>query len=78
MLNYDTGNDLIYCANQNDSLDEISKYFNTDSASLIKYNNITNGKVADAQAIVNPSVQSMDVFDKDNIFEIDNTKTRAY
>ena len=78
MLNYDTGNDLIYCANQNDSLDEISKYFNTDSASLIKYNDITNGKVADTQAIVNPSVQSMDVFDKDNIFEIDNTKTRAY
>lgn len=75
---YDTDSDLIYCANQTDSIDEISKYFGVDSAKLVKYNKIKDNKVADTQAIVNPNVQSMDVFNKELIFEIDNNKTRAY
>ena len=76
--NYDTGSDLIYCANQSDSIDEISKYFGVDSSNLVKFNKINDKKVADTQAIVNPNVQSMDVFNKNFIFEIDNNKTRAY
>ena len=75
---YDTDSDLIYCANQTDSIDEISKYFGVDSAKLVKYNKIKDNNVADTQAIVNPNVQSMDVFNKELIFEIDNNKTRAY
>ena len=75
---YDTDRDLIYCANQTDSIDEISKYFGVDSAKLVKYNKIKDNKVADTQAIVNPNVQSMDIFNKELIFEIDNNKTRAY
>ena len=76
--NYDIGTDLIYCANQSDSVDEISKYFGVDSTKLVKYNKIKNNKVADTQAIVNPGVRDIDVFNKDYIFEIDNNKTRAY
>ena len=75
---YDTDSDLIYWANQTDSIDEISKYFGVDSAKLVKYNKIKDNNVADTQAIVNPNVQSMDVFNKELIFEIDNNKTRAY
>ena len=76
--NFDNGSDLIYCANQTDSIEDISKYFGVDTTNLVKYNNITDNKIADTQAIVNPSVESMDVFNKNYLFEIDNQKTRAY
>ena len=39
---------------------------------------MNNNSFNDGQAIVNPSVDKMDVFDKNIIFEIDNVKTRAY
>lgn len=76
--NYDTGNDLIYCASQTDTIDKIANYFDVDSEELINYNKISDNKVTDAQAIVNPNIQSMKEFSKDYIFEIDNVKTRSY
>ncbi len=76
--NFDNGSDLVYCANQTDSIEDISKYFGVDATNLVKYNSIKDNKIADTQAIVNPNVESMDVFNKNYLFEIDNQKTRAY
>ena len=75
---YNDGTDLIYCASASDSIEDVAKYFNTESGNLINYNNINNNSFNDSQAIVNPSVDKMDVFDKNIIFEIDSVKTRAY
>ena len=76
--NYDSNADLIYCASANDSIDEVSKYFRTNPRSLTSYNKIENNNFTDKQAIVNPNVQKLDIFNKYNIFEIDGVKTRAY
>ena len=75
---YSDGTDLIYCASASDSIDDVANYFGTLSGNIMHYNNINNNSFNDGQAIVNPSVDKMEVFDKNSIFEIDNVKTRAY
>lgn len=76
--NYDSDVDLIYSASFGDSIDEVSKYFGTSKAVLTSYNMIKNNTFNDAQAVINPNIEKLDAFDKNNIFEIDDVKTRAY
>lgn len=78
LSNYNDDTDLIYCASASDSIDDVAKYFSTGSATLVNFNNINNNTFNDGQAIVNPGVDKMDIFNKNVIFEIDNVKTRAY
>lgn len=76
--NYDNNTDLIYCTNENDSIDDIAKYFGVGQGNLKEYNNINDNTVVDSQAIVNPDVKNLSVFNKKSLFKIDEIKTRAY
>ena len=76
--NYDKNNDLIYNANVNDSIDEVSKYFGTDASNLMKHNNMKEKSFKEAQAVVNPDVDNYEVFDTYTQFNIENTKVHTY
>jgi hypothetical protein len=76
--NYDSDYDLIYRANAGDSIDVVAGYFNSDSTTLNNYNKIKNSTLLDGQTVINPNVTSMEVFNKNSMFSIDDVKTRAY
>ena len=75
---YDTGSDLIYRASENDSIEVIADYFNTDINTLNNFNKINSEKIVDSQPIINPDISSMEVFSQNIIFGIDNNKTKFY
>lgn len=75
---YDTGSDLIYRASENDSIEVIADYFNTDINTLNNFNKINSERIVDSQPILNPDISSMEVFNQNTIFGIDNNKTRFY
>jgi len=76
--NYDSGTDLIYRASQNDSMEVVADYFDSNVVSLNGFNNIKDGIITDSQAIINPHVNNMSVFDSKAQFSIDTVKTKAY
>lgn len=76
--NYDSDTDLIYRASLDDSVEVIADYFNSDVSSLNNFNGINGHVAVDSQAIINPNVGNMDVFNSNSQFSIDEVKTRAY
>lgn len=76
--NYDNQTDLIYRANVNDSLDNVSDYFGTDRRSLKKYNNMLSDDFYDSQAIINSNIKNYPVFNRNSVLDIDGNKTKAY
>lgn len=76
--NYDAGTDLIYRASSTDDLDVIADYFNTDVNTLNNFNKVEGQELYDSQAIINPNVEKMSVFNRNSNFSIDEAKTRAY
>ena len=76
--NCDSHTDLIYRASKEDSIDMVSEYFGTDTNQLKSYNKINDSKINDSQAIINPDVVNLEVFDRDSLFEVSGVKTRAY
>jgi len=76
--NYDSDTDLIYRANLDDSVEVIADYFDSDVNSLNNFNGIQDHVAVDSQAIINPNVGKMDVFNSNSQFSIDEVKTRAY
>ncbi len=76
--NYDAGSDLIYRASSNDKLEEVAKYFNSDSKSLKGFNKLKDDRFLDSQTIINPSVGSVDVFNKNFGVNITNVSEKKY
>lgn len=76
--NYDAASDLIYRASSNDSIEVVADYFNTNVNTLNNYNGINGQVLFDSQAIINPDVESMEVFNHNSKFSIDKVRTRAY
>lgn len=76
--NYDTGSDLVYRASSTDDVEVIADYFNSDVNTLNRFNNIDSNTLFDSQAIINPEVEKMDVFNQNSKLSIGNVKTRAY
>lgn len=76
--NYDTGSDLIYRASSNDKIEEVAKYFNSDPKSLKSFNKFVDDRFLDSQTIVNPSVESVDVFSKDFRVNINTPSEKSY
>lgn len=60
--NYDSQTDLIYRSTDGESVEMVSNYFASTPESLSFANNLTNKETLDAQAIVNPVVKDLDVF----------------
>ena len=75
---YDDNPDLIYRANNEDSVDMVANYFGVDSIKLRLFNKIDSSLLSESQAVVNPDVRNMEVFDRDSLFEVDGIKTKAY
>ena len=71
--NYDKNTDLVYRASENDSLENVANYFSSDVKSLSAINNIKDSSFRDAQAIINPNVLGMPVFDKDSVFKLSDS-----
>lgn len=76
--NYDTGSDLIYRANSNDKLEEVAKYFNSDSKSLKSFNKFKDDRFIDSQTVINPSVENIDAFNKDFEITISMSSEKSY
>ena len=76
--NYDTGSDLIYRANSNDKLEEVAKYFNSDSKSLKSFNKFKDDRFVDSQTVINPSVENIDAFNKDFEITISMSSEKSY
>lgn len=76
--NYDTGSDLVYRASSTDDVEIIADYFNSDVNTLNRFNGIDRSTLFDSQAIINPEVERMDVFNQNSKLSIGNVKTRAY
>lgn len=74
----DSHTDLLYRASKDDSIDMVSDYFGTDSNKLKAYNKVNQEQLNDSQAIINPEVSDLEVFDRDSLFEVSGVKTRAY
>ena len=60
--NFDFGSDLIYRASSNDSIEMVSEYFGTSDFDLKTFNNIGDQEILDSQAIINPSIKDLYVF----------------
>ena len=74
----DSHTDLIYRASKEDSIENVSDYFGTDKDNLVSYNHVHGDQLYDSQAIINPDVVNIEVFNRNSMFEIDGVKTRAY
>ena len=70
--NYDKNTDLIYKANLDDSVEQVANYFGADPASLISYNKIKNNSFSNSQTVINPFVQTFDVFDSNSNFILED------
>ena len=71
--NYDKNADLVYRANKNDSIENVAEYFSSDTRSLSIVNNIKDSAFQDSQAIINPNVIGMPVFDKNSVFKLSDS-----
>lgn len=71
--NYDKNADLVYRANKNDSIENVSEYFSSDIKSLSMVNNLKDGSFQDSQAVINPNVIGMPVFDKNSVFKLSDS-----
>ena len=76
--NYDRGTDLIYRAKASEDVEIIADYFNSNVKDINKFNNINGEVTYDSQAIINPNIQDMEVFNFNSEFSLNSTKTRAY
>ena len=76
--NYDSRTDLIYRANNGESAQVVADYFGSTVNQLCTYNKLESKDTLSSQAIINPEVQNMDVFNPRSMFSIDEVKTRAY
>lgn len=76
--NYDSGADLIYRASDDDSIEVVADYFNSDVGDLSLFNGLTTQSNLDSQTIVNPEVGEMEVFKQNSQFTVDKVETKAY
>ena len=74
----DSSTDLIYRANSGDSIEDVTNYFGTDAHQLRSFNQLSDPFFADHQTVVNPSVENMNSFDSNGMFQIGDQKTRTY
>ncbi len=71
--NYDKNADLVYRASKNDSIENVAEYFSSDAKSLSLVNNIKDETFQDSQAVINPNVIGMPVFDKNSVFNLSDS-----
>lgn len=71
--NYDKNADLVYRASENDSIENVAEYFCSDTRSLSAINNIKDSSFQESQAIINPNVTGMPVFDKNSVFKLSDS-----
>ena len=71
--NYDKNTDLVYRASENDSIETVANYFSSDIKSLAVVNGIKDSSFQDSQAIINPNVIGMPVFDKNSTFKLSDS-----
>ena len=71
--NYDKNADLVYRASESDSIETVADYFSSDIKSLTTINGIKDSSFHDSQAIINPNVVGMPVFDKDSTFKLSDS-----
>ena len=75
--NYDSQQDLIYRADVGQSAEDVANYFGTNTADLCSFNKLESTQL-NAQTIINPIVGNTESFNKINIYNIGDIKTRAY
>lgn len=75
--NYDKNSDLIYRASETDSIENVATYFGSNVNDLNTINNIKDNSFQDSQAIINPNVVGMPVFDKNSIFKISDSSLKV-
>ena len=78
LKNYDAGNDLLYRSSDGEDIKVVADYFDSNVHELSAYNNLSGKEELNSQVIINPSVNSMTVFNKNIVLNIDEVKTRAY
>ena len=71
--NYDKNADLVYRASKNDSIENVAEYFSSDIGNLSLINNIKDAAFQDSQAVINPNVIGMPVFDKNSVFNLSDS-----
>ena len=71
--NYDKNADLVYRASESDSIETVANYFSSDIKSLSVINSIKDSSFQDSQAIINPNVIGMPVFDKNSTFNLSDS-----
>lgn len=71
--NYDKNTDLVYRASESDSLETVANYFSSDVKSLRTINNLKDNSFQDSQAIINPNIVGMPVFDKNSTFNLSDS-----
>ena len=76
--NYDKNADLIYRASENDSIENVANYFGSSIEELNLMNKIKDSSFLDSQAIINPNIVGMPVFDKDSIFKLSDSLLKLH
>lgn len=71
--NYDKNTDLVYRASESDSIENVAEYFCSDTKSLSITNSIKDSSFKDSQAVINPNVVGMPVFDKNSTFNLSDS-----
>ena len=62
----------------NDKLEEVAKYFNSDSKSLKSFNKFKDDRFVDSQTVINPSVENIDAFNKNFEITISMSSEKSY
>ena len=75
--NYDKNTDLIYRASEIDSVENVANYFGANADELKLINSIKDNTFQDSQAIINPNVIGMPVFDKNAIFSLSDSSLKV-
>ena len=76
--NYDSGNDLIYCANSDNKIEVVANYFDSDISELKNFNNIKNNTFVESQPIINPKVGKIDSFNEKMTFKVNHSIGKSY
>lgn len=76
--NYDNNSDLVYRASEFDSIDDVSKYFSSDPYKLMKINGIKDATFHNSQAIINPNVVNMSIFNNNYRVNIEKSNEKTY
>lgn len=76
--NYDKNTDLVYRASKADSLDTVADYFSSDIRDLKFVNSIKDSSFQDSQAVINPNILGMPVFDKNSTFKLSDSLLKVH